>query len=95
MYGTQDAARIWQGDYTSVLVGGRFQVGKGSTAVFYHPKSDMHLLVHGDDFLALGDEKAHQSLEELLKQKYDLRIEGCIGPETQDGTEMTLSLIHI
>eukprot|EP00973_Karenia_brevis_P074159 10306836-Karenia_brevis.AAC.1 len=50
----------------------------------------MQLLVHGDDFLALGDEKAHQELEKLLKQKYDLRIKGCIGLETQDGTEMTV-----
>eukprot|EP00973_Karenia_brevis_P068793 9563744-Karenia_brevis.AAC.1 len=48
----------------------------------------MQLLVHGDDFLALGDETAHQELEKLLKQKYD--IERCIGPETQGGTEMTV-----
>ena len=25
-----------------------------------------------------------------LRQKYDLRVEGCIGPESQDGTEMTV-----
>eukprot|EP00973_Karenia_brevis_P084422 11715629-Karenia_brevis.AAC.1 len=68
MYGAQDAAHIWQGDYTNVLVGGGSQVGKGSTAVFYHSKLDMQLLVHGDDFSALGDEKAHQELEKLLKQ---------------------------
>eukprot|EP00973_Karenia_brevis_P069165 9616190-Karenia_brevis.AAC.1 len=26
----------------------------------------------------------------MLKQKYELRIEGCIGPEAQDDTEMTV-----
>ena len=62
--------------------------GKGSTAVFYHSEEDMQLLVHGDDLLALGDGAAHQNLEKMLKQKYDLRIEVRIGPESQDGTEM-------
>ena len=90
MYGTQDAAHIWQADYNNVLENGGFKAGKGSTAVFYHSEEDMQLLVHGDDFLALGDEAAHQNLEKMLKQKYDLRIEGCIGPESQDGTEMTV-----
>eukprot|EP00973_Karenia_brevis_P094327 12421920-Karenia_brevis.AAC.1 len=50
----------------------------------------MQLLVHGDDFLALGDEEAHKTLEAMLKQKYELCIEGCIGPEAQDGTQMTV-----
>eukprot|EP00973_Karenia_brevis_P019511 2676745-Karenia_brevis.AAC.1 len=50
----------------------------------------MQLLVHGDDLLALGDEEVHKKLEAMLQQKYDLRIEGCIGPEAQVGTEMTV-----
>eukprot|EP00973_Karenia_brevis_P012543 1702831-Karenia_brevis.AAC.1 len=32
MYGTQDAAHIWQNSYTKVLQDGGFIVGKGSTA---------------------------------------------------------------
>ena len=90
MYGTQDAAHIWQADYTNVLENGGFKIGKGSTAEFYHPEQDMKMLVHGGNFLALGDEAAHPNLEKMLKQKYGLRIEGCIGPESQDGTEMTV-----
>eukprot|EP00973_Karenia_brevis_P083479 11579758-Karenia_brevis.AAC.1 len=32
MYGTQDAAHIWQNSYTRVLQDGGFIVGKGSMA---------------------------------------------------------------
>ena len=36
MYGTQDAAHIWEADCTNVLENGGFTAEKRSTAIFYH-----------------------------------------------------------
>ena len=46
------------------------------------------LLVHGDDFLVLGDEDGQKYLKDTLSEHYDYRCDGCIGPE--DNQHMTL-----
>ena len=46
------------------------------------------LLVHGDDFLVLGDEDGQKYLKETLSEKCEFRCDGCIGPE--DNQHMTL-----
>ena len=38
------------------------------------------MLVHGDDFLILADEDGQTFVEKILRAKYDLRIDGSIGP---------------
>ena len=45
-------------------------------------------MVHGDDFVALGDEDGLKFLEEKLKQKFEYRVDGLLGPGPQDGTSM-------
>ena len=46
------------------------------------------LLVHGDDFLVLGDEDGQKYLKDTLSERYEFRCDGCIGPE--DNQHMTL-----
>ena len=60
MYGTQDASSIWQSNYTELLEQAGFKTGSSTTAIFYHEKEDMGVLVHGDDFLRLADETASE-----------------------------------
>ena len=55
MYGTQDAANLWQKDYTNLLHIGGFVAGKSSSAVFYSARLDSRMLVHGDDFVMLNN----------------------------------------
>ena len=45
-------------------------------------------MVHGDDFLALGDQKHLRQLEKLLKGAYELKCLGIIGGEAEDKKEL-------
>ena len=88
MYGTQDASHVWQEHYTKKLLERGFVQGQAWTSVFRHPDKDVMLLVHGDDFLVLGDEDGQKYLKDTLSERYEFRCDGCIGPE--DNQHMTL-----
>ena len=88
MYGTQDASHVWQEHYSRKLIEKGFVQGQAWTSVFTHPERDVMLLVHGDDFLVLGDEDGQKYLKDTLSEHYDYRCDGCIGPE--DNQHMTL-----
>ena len=78
MYGTQDAPNIWQSHYSGILIEGGYKRGKSNASVFYHPQHDVRVMVHGDDFLALGDQKHLSELEDLLRKSYELKCLGII-----------------
>ena len=88
MYGAQDASHVWQEHYTKKLLERGFVQGQAWTSVFRHPDKDVMLLVHGDDFLVLGDEDGQKYLKDTLSERYEFRCDGCIGPE--DNQHMTL-----
>ena len=78
MYGTRDAANIWQQSYTDVLNRAGFK-SAAWPAIFFHEKLEARLLVHGDDFVILGDDAVQQHVENALREAYDLRVDGSIG----------------
>ena len=79
MYGTRDAAHIWQQSYTDVLLAAGFKRSAAWPAIFFHERLEARLLVHGDDFVILGDDAAQEFVEKALRGKYDLRVDGSIG----------------
>ncbi len=88
MYGTLDAASIWQETYVNLLKDAGIKQCVGWPALFIHDGEDLRFLVHGDDFVAVGDEKALEFLENKIKSKFEYRIDGKIGPEESDGSSM-------
>ena len=80
MYGTRDAANIWQRDYTELLLRHNFTRSNAWPAVLYHREKDVRLLVHGDDFVILADDQGQAFLKEILETRYELRIDGSVGP---------------
>ena len=66
MYGTHDAANIWQRDYTELLLREGFSRNTAWPSVFYNEQMDVRLLVHGDDFVALGDDAGQAHLQNVL-----------------------------
>ena len=48
---------------------------------------DVRVMVHGDDFLALGDAKHLEKLSQVLKDAYELKCLGILGDEDGDRTE--------
>ena len=54
MYGTRDAGAIWETCYTDCLVNMGFVQGVASPCCFEHKEWKVSVVVHGDDFTALG-----------------------------------------
>ena len=54
MYGTRDAGAIWEQCYTQCLLDLGFTQGVASPCCFVHSDWDVSVVVHGDDFTALG-----------------------------------------
>ena len=54
MYGTRDAGAIWENCYTKCLLDLGFVQGSASPCCFCHEEWGVHIVVHGDDFTALG-----------------------------------------
>ena len=69
LYGTQDAASTWQGDWTDQLGQDGWTAGLASPAVIYRKKDEGRGLVHGDDFMVLGDSVTLKEVDEKLKER--------------------------
>ena len=71
-----------------VLAG--FKGGKYNVALFWNPATDCRVLVHGDDFLALGDLPALDHLGSTLASKYVSKDMRTLGFEDGDSTTITV-----
>ena len=86
VYGTRDAGKIWEDCYTQVLEASGFVAGASNPCIFYHATRDLSVVVHGDDFTALGSDKKLEWYEAKLAESFELKIrgrlgEGCTGPQ--------------
>ncbi|CAE7245381.1 unnamed protein product [Symbiodinium sp. CCMP2592] len=90
MYGTQDASSVWQETYTKLMDGHGIKNGSAWPAIFGCSERGLRMLVHGDDFFVLGDDDGQKFVEGVLAEKFEYRIDGCIGPEATDGTTLTV-----
>ena len=54
VYGTRDAGAMWEDTYRDALEARGFTSGEASPCYFYHPTKGISIVVHGDDFTALG-----------------------------------------
>ena len=89
MYGTQDASRIFQCDYTELITkeGGEFSAL--CPAIFKIDKWEVIGLVHGDDFLVVGADESLREVDKMLNSRYTARWESLLGGEDEkDQKEM-------
>ena len=89
MYGTLDAASIWQETYSRVLSDLGIEQSVAWPTLFVHRGRDLKFLVHGDDFVALGSDEL-KFLEEVLGKHFEYRMDGKMGPDATDGVAMTV-----
>ena len=54
LYGTRDAASLWQECLSQHLLDIGFVRGKSNPCVFYNADKDVRTLVHGDDYASIG-----------------------------------------
>ena len=79
-YGTRDAGAIWEDCYRSALEDMGFRSGASSPCVFFHPERNMTIVVHGDDFNALGTSADLDWYEKCLADNFEIKVRGRMGP---------------
>ena len=83
-YGTRDAGSIWEAYYAESLISLGFLQGKSSPCCFWHPTWNIHVVVHGDDFTALGTDAMLNKYETALAQCFDIKLRGKVGEDDSD-----------
>ena len=73
LYGIRGAAINWHNEYSQQLLNNGFIQGESSPCVFYHPYRKISTIVHGDDYVSVGQESNLQWLEQRLKDKYEIK----------------------
>ncbi|CAK9071194.1 Copia protein [Durusdinium trenchii] len=89
MYGTQDASKIFEEDYQGWLKqnGGTFC--SLCPAIFRFEERGLLGLVHGDDFLVVGEYAQLRWLDGILNKKYTAKWENLVGDGPGDKRSMT------
>ena len=75
MYGTRDAALNWANEYADTLRGAGFKQGASNTCLFHNQEIGVSIMVHGDDFVAIGTEDNLKATREVLESKYKIKVE--------------------
>ena len=79
MYGTLDAAQNWQAECSQRLIESGFVRGTASPCVFHHVVLGIRTLVHGDDYVSVGQPDQLKWLEGQLQQKCKIKTQ-ILGP---------------
>ena len=74
MYGTRDAAQNWELEYTEMMTEAGFKQGSHSVCAFYHAKENVRVVVHGDDFTALGTNKGLDWFRGVMQKKMEVKF---------------------
>ena len=90
MYGTRDAGAVWESYYVDCLVSIGFIQGSGSPCCFWHPKWKVSVVVHGDDFSALGTDASLDEYEAGLQKSFECKLRGRLGLEDHDLKEIRM-----
>ena len=75
MYGTRDAALNWTTEYSNTLIESGYIQGQSNGCLFYHPGRDVAIMVHGDDFVAVGSDEGLADARASIEGKYKLKVE--------------------
>eukprot|EP00973_Karenia_brevis_P068047 9466935-Karenia_brevis.AAC.1 len=87
MYGTLDAAALWEQEYSDTLMAAGFSKGSANPCHFHHERLQIYTLVHGGDFITVADEDGQRFIEKALGSKYEIKTKR-IGGEPGDDREM-------
>ena len=80
VYGTRDASSIWEDCYRDALEDLGFTSGAASPCVFFNKDRNITIVVHGDDFNALGVAAELDWYETELAKHFEIKIRGRMGP---------------
>ena len=73
MYGTQDAPQYWEHAYCEFLQSNGFVRWKSAPCVLLHLERQIRMVVHGDDFTALGTDHDLDWYRNLMKTRLEIK----------------------
>ena len=65
----------WALEYGETLRLAGYKQGKANPCLFHHEELGVSIMVHGDDFVAVGPEKNLSDTRKTLEEKYKLKVE--------------------
>ena len=90
LYGTRDAAQNWENEYREFLISEGFKAGISTPCVFWHPVRNVRVVVHGDDFTALGVRAQLDWFRGIMTKRFEVKFRGTLGPREQDEKSMRI-----
>ena len=75
MYGTRDAALNWSLEYAATLLSAGYVQGKSNPCLFFNKELGVSVMVHGDDFVAVGPRHQVEKTKKTLEDKYKLKTQ--------------------
>ena len=75
MYGTRDAALNWCNEYSSTLEKAGYKRGIANPCLFRSDNDKVSLMVHGDDFVAVGPDTGVKKLNAVLEKAYKVKTQ--------------------
>lgn len=85
--GTRDAGALWEDTWYSLPLELGFVRGVACPKCFWHPSKKISLVIHVDDFLALGEEDALRWYEHAVGLKFEIGDNCMLGLADNDTKE--------
>ena len=90
LFGMREAASGWEDDYARRLVEDGFQRGRAASGVFFHPKTQVRVVVHRDNFTFAGTESELRKIGSKMHEWYDVQVRGILGSGKRDVHEIEI-----
>ena len=84
LYGTRDASANWQEEVAKCMAEWGFVTGRYNPCMFHHPDKGIACLVHGDDFVSVGNHAQLDWLKNKLKGRFEIKTK-LVGKGTTPG----------
>ena len=88
LYGTRDAAKLWEAMYSAELEKMGFKRGQANPCCFYCPTLDVRCVVHGDDFTFEGEDKDLDVIQKKMEAAFECKVEGRFGGKPEHKKEV-------
>ena len=84
------AASGWEDVYARRLVEDGFRRGRPASTIFYHPKTQGRVVVHGDVFTFAGMESELKRIQAKMHECYGNKVRGVLGNGKRDVHEIEI-----
>ena len=73
LYGARDASTNWQEEVAKCMAEWGFVTGRYNPCMFHHPSRKILCLVHGDDFVSVGEDDQLEWLKKKLQERFEIK----------------------